>query len=102
MGKHKRWSPTDDHNLITYVNQNMLWQDIAHELGVNVWQAQRRSKVLNIGHKNPVLFRSLHLSIIIPEKLDNAITKAARKEGISKSFYVRKLLEKHLHVSYSS
>lgn len=102
MGKYKQWSPTDDHYLITYVNQNMLWQDIAKELGVNVWQAQRRAKVLNIGHKNPLLFRSLSLTITIPEKLDNAITKASRAEGISKSFYVRKLLEKHLHVTYSS
>lgn len=102
MTKPKKWSPIEDQNLINMINKNMHWRDIANALGVTSWQAERRSKALNLGHKNPFTYNSVNVTVSIPEKLDNALYEAARKEGLSKSFYVRKLLEKHLHVTYSS
>lgn len=100
MGKHRKWSPQDNQDLIDLINKNVLWQEIARYFKCNVWQVQKHAKDIGYSYKKPFTYKLVSTTVSLPEQLDSLVLREARNAGVTKAYYIRTAMEDHINALY--
>lgn len=93
-----RWTPEKDARLRHLYNQRLNWKAIGLDLGINVWQGQRRLAQLNALRPSTAAQGKTReiMTVSIPITRAKEFRALALARGIQLSKYVDLLLEREL------